>query len=177
LRTRSCSSRFCETMALPFEQWNDFAGGEILKTLLKEHVVSDSMVEGHFLRNSREFESAIVARIVVHDDSKIKQIMDDLATEVDFAVCAQRYSNDPLSRYSGGYVGEVRRGVFPSEVEEKIFSANSGEIIGPIRDKAAAIFYKVHKRRQPELLETLKRSIREWVFCEWLRHQVSVAPA
>lgn len=148
-----------------------------MKNLLKEQVISDSMVEQHFLRNSREFESAIVARIIVHDEEKIKQILNDLAMNVDFAVCAQRYSTDPLSRYSGGYLGEVRRGLFPSEVEEKFFSAGSGEIIGPMRDKTAAILYKMHERRRPELSETLRRGIRERIFGEWLRHQVSVAPA
>ena len=112
---------FLRDNGIMLEQWNDFAGGEIVKNLLKEQVVSDSMVEQHFLRNSREFESVIVAKIIVHDEGKIKQILNDLAMNVDFAVCAQRYSTDPLSRFPGGIWGRCAAGCFPRKWKKKFF--------------------------------------------------------
>jgi parvulin-like peptidyl-prolyl isomerase len=45
---------------------------------------------------------------------------------------ARRFSNDPGSKETGGRLGLLRRGELAGKVEEVVFSARRGEVLGPV---------------------------------------------
>ena len=71
----------------------------------------------------------------------------------DFAALAQELSQDPGSAQQGGDLGEFTRGRLVPEFEEAAFSANVGDLVGPIQTEFGWHVIKVTGRVNPTLEE------------------------
>ena len=99
------------------------------------------------------------------------------ARQADFVELARTYSVDDNTRLSGGYIGNLKRGMLPAEVDERAFACGDNEIIGPFSENGLWTIYKVYSRTVTKLNDALTKQIKDHIFEEWLRHQVCVAPA
>ena len=82
---------------------------------------------------------------------------------VSFELLAKRHSDDFASASSGGFVGETERGSFLYEYEEAAFSANIGDVLGPIKTSAGFHIIKLidkkgEKITTQHLLKTIQPS-------------------
>jgi protein-export membrane protein SecD len=74
---------------------------------------------------------------------KAQSIFDE-ATAENFADLAREYSTEPGAAESGGDLGTFGRGVMIPEFEEAVFSAEPGQIIGPVQTEFG--FHIIYKR-------------------------------
>ena len=103
------TARWLSANHLPEAEWVTLLEEDLLTRRMRD-LVTAGKVEQHFAENRLSFESAIISRLVVDDESVARelhaQIVDDAA---DFHALARRYSGDAASRPAGGYVGVVTR--------------------------------------------------------------------
>lgn len=64
---------------------------------------------------------------------KAQSVYEKLKGGLDFAAAAKQYSDDMLSRDSGGSLGSISRGDMPKAFETKLFGLNPGEISEPVK--------------------------------------------
>lgn len=69
----------------------------------------------------------------------------------DFEYLAFKYSDDRQSAVMGGEIGYVQRGIFPPEIEEKIFSLKKGEFTEPIKSDYGYYIFKVIDKKENEV--------------------------
>jgi len=87
-------------------------------------------------------------RIIEEAKAKTEVIYRELKTGGDFGYLALKYSDDRISAEKGGDIGYIQKGIFPPQVEEKIFSLKEGEVTEPIQgDLGFFIFQIVEKQR------------------------------
>lgn len=82
--------------------------------------------------DSEEIETRNVRHILVETEPEAEAIVDELADGADFATLAQERSIDPGSGAQGGELGEQPRGAYVESFEDAVWSAEVGEIVGPI---------------------------------------------
>jgi len=126
-------------------------------------------------------ESRTIRHILVVDEATAYWLVARLRDGDAFARLARDHSIDAGSRDSGGDLGEVRRGVLPQSLEEAIFGADVGTIVGPIqtehgwhiaRVEAASGFRRAPYEEVRASIETeLLARERERVFDEWLEQR------
>jgi len=85
---------------------------------------------------------------------------------VSFNALVSRHSDDFASISSGGVVGETERGSFLKEYEEAAFSANIGDVVGPIKTNAGFHIIKILDKRGEKittqhLLKTIQPSVED----------------
>jgi len=85
----------------------------------------------------------------------------------DFAALAEKHSDDPGSRDRGGDLGWFGRGRMVPEFDEAVFSAKSGDIVGPVRSQYGFHIIKVEgfrpERQRPfdEVVEQVRFRVLE----------------
>ena len=77
-------------------------------------------------------EQAHVRKLVLATQEEADAALRLLNNGRDFGELAREYSIDPFTAANGGDLGFVERGVLPEEIEDEVFSAESGTIIGPV---------------------------------------------
>lgn len=104
---------------------------ELEKALVRNIPYSD--VCRHFVENSQSFDRAELLTLST-DDLSLAQEVRELVVEEDekFQGFAAAFSLDSESARKGGYLGWRRRADLPGAEEAAVFSAHSGELVGPI---------------------------------------------
>ncbi len=110
--------------------------------------VSEEQLRAVYERDKASFRtpetrkaSHILIRVSSSDDDekkkaaaeKAEKIYQELTAGGDFADAAKKYSDDKLSRDSGGSLGSISRGDMPKAFEDALFSLKEGEISRPVK--------------------------------------------
>jgi peptidyl-prolyl cis-trans isomerase D len=107
--------------------------------------VSDEEVREYFQQNSDQYETEEQVRarqimLQITDERTAEQALAELqaiAARIeageDFAQLATELSDDPLSNSQGGDLGLFGRGQYLEEIENAAFSAQPGEMVGPVQ--------------------------------------------
>ncbi len=82
----------------------------------------------HALINVEPDSHAVVSTV-----EKLSQIKEKILSGASFSELAEKYSQDPGSKKSGGSLGFVRRGNLVKEFEATAFTLESGEISDPVK--------------------------------------------
>ena len=84
---------------------------------------------------------------LVFNSSKSK--IDDAKAALDggdsWASVAKKYSQDSVSKDNGGKFPGVTKGQFPEELDKEVFSAEKGQIVGPIKTQYGYYVFEVTK--------------------------------
>ncbi|MBI2212599.1 MAG: peptidylprolyl isomerase [Acidobacteria bacterium] len=80
----------------------------------------------------------------------------------DFAKLASQFS-DAATKADGGLLGEVKKGELIAELDKAIFTANTGDVVGPITTQFGYHILKIEKRMDAELpgFEAVKEQLRK----------------
>lgn len=105
--------------------------------------VSEAEVKELFEKNPKLFELRSVSQILVQPlsadkmaaaESEARRLKEKVsASPKSFAEVARAESDDPQSKDKGGDLGQLRRGMMLAELEEAVFSAKPGSIVGPVK--------------------------------------------
>jgi len=74
-------------------------------------------------------------------------LMKDIKEGKDFATVAENNSEDPGSRTNGGDLGFFGKGAMVKEFEEAAFSAEVGELVGPVKSSFGLHIIKVEEKK------------------------------
>ena len=95
--------------------------------------------------------------------AKAESIMARIKSGEDFATLAQELSDDPGSAQKGGSLGRFEKGRMVAPFENAVFSANPGDLVGPVETNFGFHIIRVtalHKPGTPEF-EVVKSAVRE----------------
>lgn len=127
-------------------------------------------------------ESATVRAIVVESEDAAQQVVDRLEAGEDFAALAAELSLDP-SGQSGGELPPISQGQLPPELDEPVFDAEAGDVLGPLPIQDVFVVLEVIDRQDKPALAEVEEDIRaqlvgqqrEEIVGEWVREAVDDA--
>lgn len=108
----------------------------VLDKLVENERVTEEQLQAEYRRQLPQLDVARVSHILVRDPKLAARVAREArAPGADFAALAKRYSEDSESKEDGGDLGPIGNGEgrFAKEFEEAVFSARSGQVVGPIR--------------------------------------------
>jgi peptidylprolyl isomerase len=169
------SRRWMSQSNLTADDFEGFIVEHVLVAKLVDLLVAPENIEDYFRRNRPRFESVDLAHIVMEDEvaaGEIAALVRDAPDQ--FEALARRYSLDADTRDSGGRIAELRRGSLPEEIEERVFAADPGDILGPfpLHDSDVYEIIRVDARRPPVLDDATRERIAELIQEEWLARQI-----
>jgi foldase protein PrsA len=71
--------------------------------------------------------------VLVKDEATAKKALNELKSGKSFASVANAYSTDKTSKAKGGSLGEVVKGQEEKSLDEAIFKAQKGQLVGPVK--------------------------------------------
>lgn len=129
--------------------------------LVKDVTVTDAQLAAQYKRLLPQYDTAEVAHILVRNPREAQTVARlARAPGADFAALAVKYSADTETSAAGGNLGVVGNGQgrFAKEFEEAVFSAQTGDVVGPIRivsqGDAKVVDY--------EIVKVVKRTTRQF---------------
>lgn len=127
---------------------------QVQEALTADVEIADADVEEFFeqYRDTR-FTTAEARHILVETEDEADEIISRLDDGEDFAELAQSESIDTGSGEQGGDLGEFGRGQMVPEFEEAVFSAEIGEVVGPVESQFGFHIIEVQSRNEPELAD------------------------
>jgi parvulin-like peptidyl-prolyl isomerase len=152
--------------------------------LVGEGTVSPSETEAYFERNRPRYERAERRRarhVLCATEQQAHLVAERARSGEPFSALAEQFSADPGSRGRGGDLGWLRRGELAGEIEELLFAADVGQIVGPVRSPfgwhvlvvdamepaGAADFASVREAIEAELAGRRSRE----AYADWLERQ------
>lgn len=96
-------------------------------------------------------EGASARHILVEDEGAANDALDRLDSGEDFADVAADVSTDEGSAANGGELGFSQPGMFVAEFEDALFSAEDGEVVGPVETQFG--FHIIERIAKPDLNE------------------------
>lgn len=156
----------------------DDAERQLLSNLIYEKevaskvIVTDSEVKEFFEKNPQLFELRQVSQILVQPlsaekaasaEREAKRLKAQVAASPNsFAETAKTESDDTISREKGGDLGQLRRGTMLKELEDAVFAAKPGSIVGPVKTQFGFhILYVKNSKKQnfDEARDVIRREI------------------
>ena len=124
--------------------------------------VTDEQVAEFYEQNkdTRFGERARARHILVDERPLAEDLIAQLEDGADFAALAKEHSKDPGSGAQGGDLGEFSRGQMVPEFDEAVFSAEVGEIVGPVKTEFGFHIIELLEILEGQTLEEATEEIR-----------------
>lgn len=169
LSTTEKTVSFLKGIGMTDDDFEAFCETAILTEAVKDRLASDTAQEEFFFANRSSFETARVSTLVVKELNLANEIIIMIQEDgEDFHALARKYSLDPLTRNSGGYMGDISRTTLPQDLTVKIFAAAPGTVLGPYPQMDHFQLFLVEEVVRPIFDNTVKAVIREMLFNQWL---------
>ncbi len=146
--------------------------------------VDPRAIRAYYVRNGdryRRREARRVRHILLADEATAHEVVDQLADGGAFGALAEQSSVDAGSRTMGGDLGDVHRGELTGALEDAIFSAEVGVVLGPIRTEHGWHVARVeavtpaspvpYREARPAIEADLLVAERSRVFGAWLEER------
>lgn len=132
--------------------------------VVKEVTVTEEELKEFYEANKARFKkdgTVSAKHILVKDEAKCQKILEEIAAGKAFEVAAQEYSTCP-SGQKGGDLGEFGRGQMVREFEEAAFTAEIGQVVGPVATQFGYHLIKVEAKNEAVVaaFEEVKEQIR-----------------
>jgi parvulin-like peptidyl-prolyl isomerase len=125
---------------------------EIQKQVLPQNPsIPDSTVSAFYQANKVQFsvaESRDVRQILNKDEAKVQQakaLLEKDDSPANWKKVAAKYSTDTATKDSGGLRSGVAKGQSDPVLEDQIFSASQGQLVGPFKAQAGFYVIEVEK--------------------------------
>lgn len=139
-----------------------------MRDALKDVTVSEEETKAFYEENKAHYEkgpSVSAKHILVDSEEKCNEILASITNgEKSFEDAAKESSTCP-SGQRGGDLGEFGRGQMVKEFEEAAFTAEIGQVVGPVKTQFGFHLIKVEKKNEGEIasFEEVAESIRRTV--------------
>jgi parvulin-like peptidyl-prolyl isomerase len=138
----------------------------VLQTKISDSVtgdteVSDADVEAFYQENAETQygERALARHILVEDEGEADDLREQIDDGADFGELAAEHSTDTGSAEQGGELPEFGRGQMVPEFEEAVFSAEPGEIVGPVQSEFGFHIIEVVSLTEGQELDDVRADI------------------
>ncbi len=169
LNTAEETLDFFERAGLTEDDFEAFCETSLLTSMLKNHLADENRIEEYFANNRAELDVARISSIMVKDENLANEILLQVTEdEEDFHTLARLHSLDEATKYSGGYVGYVSRGMLLPEISTRIFNADAGDLLGPFALEECHQLILVEEIKKAELNEESEEIVKEGIFNEWI---------
>lgn len=171
-------NNYCRWLGITFEQWEREVEKELLRERVKAALFPRSVVDRLYEERSHELHVLTLSRIVCREKSRAQHARRRLAdNKSQFSEVARQYSEEEETREMGGYLGQVRWGMLPPDVEQAVFGAESGALLGPLQQDSFWVLYHIDDVQRTELTDELREQIADRLFSDWLEEAVRDAEA
>src|SRR3954464_4794953 len=143
-----------------------------LSTKLREKVtkgktaVTPAQISAYYNKNKQRFaqpERRDLRIVLTKDKAKAAAARAAIASGQDFKAVAKKYSIDQASKNQGGVLLGVSKGQQEKALDQAVFKAKKGELVGPIKTQFGYYVFKVQKiteasqQSQAQAKETIKQ--------------------
>ncbi|MEO6712649.1 MAG: peptidylprolyl isomerase [Mycobacteriales bacterium] len=129
----------------------------ISERLGTEGPVTDAELDEFRKANAdRLADQAQAAHILVQDEALAKKLLADIKAGADFAALAKQHNSDS-TKDTGGDLGVAPRGKYVAPFEEALWSANKGDVVGPVKTEFG---YHLIKVIEIQRFEDIKEKVR-----------------
>lgn len=129
-----------------------------------------------------QYRVADTAHILVETEDEAREIVQQLEQGADFAQIAEERSIDQASGAAGGDLGENPKGTFVEPFDEAVWSAEPGEIVGPVETRFGFHVIQVKDFRtipfeevRQQLQDELSGARSQEAFDRWFAEQLEAA--
>jgi parvulin-like peptidyl-prolyl isomerase len=135
-----------------------------------------SEVRELFAQHPSDFEQVLLYRITVPYESLAQEIFYQIEEEeISFYEAAHLYDVNERRRLQCGYEGKQQRRKLSPELTERLFNANVGEVIGPLKSPNETYdLFLVEDFFAPELTREIYEDAIEQRFREWLENELNL---
>lgn len=148
---------------------------EVLAAKVKDHVTA-GQVERFFAERKADFDYAVVSHIMVDDPSLAELIRRQADNrEADFRMLAIRHNTDPATAESAGFLGPVVRSQLDPAMQQAVFAATPGQVVGPVRTRLGWHVVKVWSVSNASLEGETRETVADIVFDAWLAKECAAA--
>lgn len=133
-------------------------------------------------RVESQYRVAETAHILVETEEEAREILDQLEGGADFAQVAEERSLDEASGAAGGDLGENPKGTFVESFDDAVWSAEPGELVGPVETRFGFHIIRVDGFRTipfDEVREQLQQELvggrSQEAFDRWFSEQLAAA--
>jgi [acyl-carrier-protein] S-malonyltransferase len=162
------------------------AMARLVERVTASAAVSRRDVRAYYARNRdlyRRPEARRVRHVLLPDEASARRVVVRLADGDEMDAMAQALSIDAGSRPQGGDLGDVHRGELSGPLEDAIFGADLGAVIGPIRTEHGWHVVRVeavagascvpYREARPAIEAELLAAERVMAFTRWLESRRS----
>ncbi|EOD01595.1 peptidylprolyl isomerase [Caldisalinibacter kiritimatiensis] len=124
-----------------------------IRKLLNQVKVDEQEVIDYYEQNKERFktpETVKASHILVKDENKVDEILNELNNGLSFEEAAEKYSSCP-SKTNGGDLGYFSRGKMVPEFENAAFNMEKGEVKGPVKTQFGYHIIKLTDKKEADI--------------------------
>ena len=148
---------------------------------LTETIVNEQAIDAYYRGNAPKFETIDIRRMVIDEEGKAMEIAAIVKeTPERFSELARDHSADAATREEGGRINGLTRAMLPDALAARIFSADEGDVIGPVSHgddgyhEVIQIVRKHSAKLDAETREKISRTLHEdWLAERMAAHAIS----
>lgn len=166
--------KYLDTLGIGVDEWETYLRESLVQEKVLERICSKAAVEEYFALNSPQFDMVELSHMVLESEDKAREMLAYLTEDPDeFAEMARAHSLADTAK-SGGTVGKVVRHMLPDEVQAKVFSADSGDLIGPFPSARGKLFeiFRVTAKHPAVLDGATETEVRRLIYERWFQQQL-----
>ncbi len=148
---------------------------EDYRAFIRADLYRQKLLDAFREETSRVQEQVHARHILVPDEETAQEVLTELEDGRDWEELAAEYSTDASNADRGGDLGWFGRGRMVEPFEEAAFSAEVGEIIGPVETNFGYHLIEVLGHEERELQEAAFEQTVQIAFSEWLSQAQSEA--
>ncbi len=168
LLTTDATRKYLANLGINEDQWIDSLEYARLEEKVKTQVITDEKIEFYFKENSHLFTEIATYKISVTDKNEADEIFMEAKNDgKDFRELAYKYNEIIDLKLSSGFAGWIRRGTLPLNIENNLFTADEGEIFGPLQEGDMYSIYYADTIKKASLTEDIKKEIMDNIFNVW----------
>ena len=161
-----------EQMIIP-EDWEAGIRDRLLAEKLAEHIFGKD-VEKMFAQNRLDFEQILLYQIIVPHESIAQELCYQIEeSEISFYEAAHVYDIDEKRRQQCGCEGKIYRWSLKPDIAAFVFSAQLGEVIGPLQTEQGHHLFMLQEFIPAELTPERYKEILNTMFKQWLASELN----
>ena len=155
------------------EDWESGIHNHLLQKKLATHLYQEK-IEPYFAEHRLDFEEVLLYQVVVPYKAVAQELFYQIEEgEISFFQAAHLYDIDEKRRLQCGYEGKLQRWTLSPNFAASIFSAKTGEIIGPLYLDECYHLVIVEEFIEPQLTDETSDFILNTLFEEWMKSEVN----
>jgi parvulin-like peptidyl-prolyl isomerase len=173
LEKASDTLNWLTTQMITVEDWEAGIYDRLLAKKVAEALFAPE-VDKFFAENRLDFEQILLYHLIVPYEQVAQELFYQIEeSEISFYEAAHLYDVDDRRRYVCGYEGKVNRWSLSPEIAAAIFSANIGQVVGPLKTEQGYHLFWAEEFIPATLTPEHRQEIQHKLFQDWLNQELN----